>query len=85
MSCHTYALMAAIAFVYQRILREALRIKRQINAAVPKSFQENENGGNQGEIDSDATRLVENMNVIKNLCHHCWYVDYGLGASRNHI
>ena len=66
MSCHTYVLMAAIAFVYQRILREALRIKRQINATVPRSFQENENGGNQNQIDSDATRLAENMNVIKN-------------------
>ena len=63
MSCHTYVLLVAIAYVYQRILREALRIKRQISAAVPESFQKNES---DNESDSDATRLQENMNVIKN-------------------
>ena len=66
MSCHTYALMALIAYIYQKILREALRIKRQINATLPESFQDNEYCGNQSHTDSDATRLQENINVIKN-------------------
>ena len=55
MSCHTYALIAAVGIVYQRILREALRIKRQINVTVPASSD-----------DPDATRLQENLHVIKN-------------------
>ena len=66
MSCHTYVLMAAIAFVYQRILREALRVKRQINATVPRSFKGNGSSDNRSQIQSDATRLEENINVIKN-------------------
>ena len=66
MSGHTYVLMAAIAFVYQRILREALRVKRQINAAMPRSFQGNGDSGNRSQIQSDATRLEENINVLKN-------------------
>ena len=59
LSCHTYVFMAAVAFVYQRILREALRIKRQINAAAPEALDQNQSN-------SDASRLKENLNVIKN-------------------
>ena len=64
LSCHTYVLMAAVGFVYQRILREALRIKRQINASVPESAESN--ATNASEADTDATRLRDNLNVIKN-------------------
>ena len=64
MSGHTYVLMAAVAFVYQRILREALRVKRQISATVPEALEDKQNGQNQP--DSDEIRLQENLNVIKN-------------------
>ena len=66
LSCHTYVLMAAIGFVYQRILREALRIKRQINAAAPESVEGNFNNAHQSQTDTDATRMRDNINVIKN-------------------
>ena len=66
MSCHTYVLMAAVAFVYQRILREALRVKRQINATVPLALDDKQNGLDQSQSDSDTIRFQENFDVIKN-------------------
>ena len=65
LSCHTFVLMIAISFVYQRILHEALRIKRQIHANVPESLEHN-NDPNQSQTETDATRLRDNLNVIKN-------------------
>ena len=65
-SCHPYVLMAAIGFVYQQILREALRIKRQINKAMPGSVEGNTNNAHQSQTDTDATRMRDNINVIKN-------------------
>ena len=56
--------MAAIGYVYQRILREALRIKHQINAAVPESLEVNGSSSHLSQLDSDATRLRDNLNVI---------------------
>ena len=66
LSCHTYVLMVAISFVYQRILHEALRIKRQIHANVPDSLEGNRGDSNQSPTDTDAIRLQDNLNVIKN-------------------
>ena len=66
LNAHTYLTMAAIAVVYQRILREAIRIKRQIHVAAPSRLEESGSSVNQRQENVDGSRLQQNFNVMKN-------------------
>ena len=63
---HIYATVATIGLVYKRILREALRIKRQINASAPNSLDQNRDDVQQSQQSTDAIRLQGDLKVMKN-------------------
>ena len=65
-SVHVYVILAAIGLVYGRILREALRLKRQINAVVTGSLGQNRDDVHQSQGSTDSSRFHENLNVMKN-------------------
>ena len=65
-SVHVYVILAANGFVYGRILREALRLKRQINAVVTGSLGQNRDDVQQSQGSTESRRFHENLNVMKN-------------------
>ena len=67
--------MIAISFVYQRILHEALSIKRQIHANVPESLEHN-NDPNQSQTETDRDQKLR---------HYSGHFIFGLVAARSSV
>ena len=63
---HVYVILATIGPVYGRILREALRLKRQINAVVTGSLGQNRDDFQQSQGSTESRRFNENLNIMKN-------------------